>query len=158
MYIILNTRPEYKTRTIVLATEQHRLQAYAMLVNMPYGTEVVGREISKARKPDQSSLMWAGPLRDIEQQAWVNGRQFTADTWHEYFKMMFAPEDDDPELDSLVIECYRKWSITPDGTRVCTASTKKMKSKGMARYLDQIHAFGGDLGVRFTTPPVRMAD
>ncbi|MCV5968699.1 recombination protein NinB, partial [Lactococcus petauri] len=61
-----------------------------LVKNMPLDPiapiEVVFREQVKVRKPTQNSLLWAGALSDIASQAWVNGRQFSAEVWHEYFK------------------------------------------------------------------------
>ena len=53
--------------------------------------EVVLREEKKTRKQDQNSLMWAGPLRDIAEQAWVSGRQFGPEVWHEFYKREYLP-------------------------------------------------------------------
>ena len=111
--------------------------------------EVVFREHKDARSLDQNAAMWAGPLRDIAEQAWVNRQQFSAEAWHEHFKREFLPEDDDPEIDELVKDGYRKWTILPTGDRVLTGSTTQLTRKGMARYLQQIEVFGAQMGVLF---------
>ena len=54
-----------------------------LLRNLPVdgSVEIVIRKASKVRSPDQNSAMWAGPLRDIEEQAFVKGWQFKEDVW-----------------------------------------------------------------------------
>ena len=142
-----------KPQTIILVGEPQRSLAMRRLESIPVGSdpmmEVVFRERKDVRSLDQNAAMWAGPLRDIADQAWVNRQQFPAEAWHEHFKAEFLPEDDDPELDELVKEGYRKWTITPTGERRLTGSTTKLTRKGMARYLQLIEAFGARMGVMF---------
>ena len=142
-----------KPQTIILVGEPQRSLAMRRLESIPVGSdpmmEVVFRERKDVRSLDQNAAMWAGPLRDIADQAWVNRQQFPAEAWHEHFKAEFLPEDDDPELDELVKEGYRKWTITPTGERRLTGSTTKLTRKGMARYMQQIEAFGARMGVMF---------
>lgn len=109
--------------------------------------EVIIREEKKQRKPDQNALMWAGQLRDIAEQAYISGRLYTAEIWHEYFKKEFLPEEFDSELTK---DGYRKWDTSPVGDRVLVGSTKDLTIKGFAIYLTQIEAFGANLGVMFT--------
>lgn len=142
-------------RSIPLDNEYRRGVIEALLPNLPLdaGLEVVIQEITKPRKLSQNALMWVGPLADIAEQGWHQGRQFSAELWHELFKIMYAPEDDDPDLESLVMPGYRKWDYLPNGDRVCIASTTKLKVKGMAQYLTQIEAHGASLGVQFHMSP-----
>ncbi|SEJ99831.1 NinB protein [Achromobacter sp. NFACC18-2] len=114
--------------------------------------EVVIRERAKPRRMSQNALMWAGPLNDIAEQAWVNGKRFTAEAWHEHFKREFLPEQFDPDL---CLEGYVKWQITPRGDRVLVGSTTGLTVKGMAQYLTQIEAAGAELGVEFRTREAR---
>ncbi|MGP1677881.1 MAG: recombination protein NinB [Burkholderiales bacterium] len=154
-------RPNYQTRTIRLVGEQQAELAIAALRHAPidaeHPLEVVIREERKTRKPDQNSAMWSGPLRDIAEQAWVDRRQFAVETWHEYYKRKYLPEDDDPEIELLAKEGYRKWAIDPAGERVLIGSTTQLTVRGMAVYMEQIHAHGGSLGVQFHAAPVRAA-
>ena len=116
-----------KPQTIVLVGEPQRSLAMRRLESIPVGAEplleVVFREHKDARGLDQNAAMWSGPLRDISEQAWVNRQQFSAEAWHEHFKGEFLPEDDDPELDELVKDGYRKWTVLPTGDRALTGST-----------------------------------
>jgi len=146
-------RPKFITRTIRLLGQPQRDIALAAVSNAPLDPakpiEVVIREERKARKADQNAALWAGPLRDIAEQAWVQGRRYPAETWHEYFKREYLPEIDDADIDSLVRENYRKWDIDPAGERVLIGSTTQLTVRGMALYMQQVEAHGASLGVQF---------
>jgi len=137
-------------RKFILRDERVRDSLLALVRNLPIDplrpVEVVAREEVKARKADQNALMWAGPLKDISEQAWLDGRQFTAETWHIYFRRQLLPEEYDPEL---CLESYRKWDIDPAGDRVLVGSTTQLTIRGMAQYIEALEAFGSSLGVRF---------
>lgn len=138
-------------RSFLLIGASQQDAAARFLANLPLDPdeplEVVVRERQKPRRLDQNALMWAGPLRDIAEQAWVQGQRFAAEVWHEQFKRDFLPEEFDPEL---CLEGYRKWSITPRGDRVLVGSTTQLTRRGMAQYLQQIEAAGVELGVQFS--------
>ena len=144
------SRQKFPTRQIMLRTVQQRGIVMALLPNLPLDEanplEVIIREPVKARGPDQNSLMWVGPLADIEAQAWVDGRQFSAEVWHEHFKREYLPEEFDPELTK---EGYRKWDYTPAGERVLIGSTTQLTKRGFSQYLEQIEADGAGMGVQF---------
>ena len=147
-------RSKFPTRKIRLVGEQQRETAIALIRSMPldpaHPLEIVAREEVKARKPDQNSAMWAGPLADIAEQAYVNGRTYTAEVWHQHFKAEFLPEEFDPELTK---DGYQKWDWTPAGERVLIGSTTQLTVKGFAQYLEQVIAFGASLGVAFHANP-----
>lgn len=147
-----SNRAQYATRPFRLISQAVRDRVIAAIQNAPMDEarplEVVIREEPKKRKQDQNSLMFAGPLRDITEQAWVEGRQFTLECWHSYCKGQFLPEAYDPEL---TMEGYVKYDIDPAGDRVLVGSTTQLTVKGFAEYLEQIYAFGAALGVQFTT-------
>lgn len=151
-------RHKFTERKIRLVGETQVKTVLALVPNLPidpdHPLEVVVREEVKPRKPDQNALMWVGPLKDIEQQAWVEGRQFSDVVWHEHFKEMYLPEEFDPELTK---EGYRKWDYTPAGKRVLVGSTTDLTVKGFALYLEQIYAFGASLGVMFSANPRERA-
>ena len=152
-------RQKYVTSVIRLVGPLQLQTAIAKLQNAPLDEarpiEVVIREEQKARPPDANSRMWAGPLRDIAEQAWVNGRQFSNVVWHEHFKREYLPEDDDPALSELAKDGYRKWDIDPAGNRVLVGSTTQLTRKGFSIYLEHITAFGANLGVMFHEAPGR---
>src|SRR5690606_14723641 len=133
--------------------------AIAATRNAPLGPdkplEALLREEVKARKPDQNALMWVGPLADIAEQGYVNGRTYAADVWHEFFKREYLPEEFDP---ALCKEGYRKWDYTPDGSRVLVGSTTQLTVKGFAQYLTKVEAYARiELGVQFHANPKARA-
>jgi hypothetical protein len=143
-------REKYPTRTIVLVGSMQKDTARILLeqapIDMHKPLELVIREQQKERKLDQNSLMWVSQLADISAQAYVNGRTYSAELWHEFFKREYLPDEYDPELCK---EGYRKWDYSPGGERVLIGSTTELTIKGFAQYLTQIEAHGASLGVMF---------
>jgi len=141
---------DYLQKTFRLIGKSQAEVAINAIQNAPidseYPLEVIIRKEQKGRSLNANALMWAGPLNDIAQQAWVHGRQYSALIWHEYFKEKFLPDFPDPKL---VKEGYRKYEETPDGRRVLIGSTSKLTKLGFSNYMEQIYAYGADLGVRF---------
>ncbi len=152
----MSARPQFNTRTFRLVGIDQRDRLLALVGNLPIDTqkplEVVIREEKKARKLDQNALYWAGPLRDIAEQAWVRGRQYSAEVWHEHLKRECLPDDEaSPDFDDThVKDGYRKYAITPGGDCVLIGSTTQLTVKGMSAYLEQVYAAGANLGVQFS--------
>lgn len=150
-----SNRPQLAPRTFRLVDEEVRARILAAVKHLPIDElrplEVVVREEQKRRRPDANAAMWAGPLRDIAEQAWLDGRQFSAEVWHIFLKRQLLPEDYDPQL---CLEGYCKWDIDPAGERVLVGSTTQLTVKGMGEYLEALHAFGASLGVEYS---VRLA-
>jgi hypothetical protein len=148
-------RQKFESRKILLRSEQQVATVLALIPNLPLDPEkpleLLVREEVKARKLDQNALMWVGPLADIAEQGWFNGRQYSAEVWHHYFKEQALPEEYDPEL--CKNEDYKKWDFTPSGERILVGSTTDLTIKGFSQYLEQIHAFGGSIGVAFHANP-----
>lgn len=146
------TRQPYAPRSILLRTAAQVELLCRLIPNLPLDAdkplEVLIREQVKARKPEQGSLMWAGPLKDIAAQAYVQGRTYSDTVWHEYLKAQYLPEEYDPRL--CKNETYRKWDYAPDGTRVLVGSTTELTIAGFSEYLEQVYAYGSSLGVMFT--------
>lgn len=147
-------RGRFATRTFLVSSETVRENLLAAVRNMPVDAkkplQVLIREEVKVRKLDQQALMFAGPLRDISEQAWFEGRQHSVEVLHEYFKREFLPEEFDAEL---CVENYRKWDIDPSGNRVLVGSTKQLTVKGFSQYLEAVFAFGAAMGVEFHASP-----
>ena len=147
-----------KDRIFVLTSKAVVVNASSLLHNLPVdgSIEIVIRKASKIRTPDQNAAMWAGPLRDIAEQAWVQGKQFKADVWHEHFKREFLPEGDEEDFDKLVKLGYRKWDYTPKGDRVLVGSTTQLTTRGMGQYMLKLEAYAQtELGVHLHVNPNR---
>lgn len=152
-------RDKYPARKILLRTELQRQIAETALRNAPLDAdkplEFLLREEVKVRKLDQNALMWRGPLFDIAEQAYVDGRTFSAKVWHEHFKEEYLPEEFDPEL---CRDGYRKWDTCPKGNRKLVGSTTELTVRGFALYLKQVEAFAQtELGVQFHANPRERA-
>ena len=146
----MSARPKFQQRTFRLVGRQQVDGLLALVRNLPvdaaYPIEVVLREEKRKRNVDQNALYWAGPLRDIAEQAWVSGQQYRAEVWHEFFKREFLPENEC----EMTRDGYRKWAYLPDGPRVLIGSTTHLTVKGMSEYVEQVYAYGASLGVQFT--------
>lgn len=116
-------------------------------IDSQHPLEVIIRKEQTSRSLSANALMWAGPLNDIAQQAWVHGRQYSALVWHEYFKEQFLPKLHDPEITK---EGYKKYEETPEGKRILVGSTSKLTKLGFSNYMEQIYSYGASLGVKFT--------
>ncbi len=90
----------------------------------------------RKRNNEQNRFYWGVVLRDIVEQAWVNGRQFDKDTWHEYFARMYGVSE----------------NVTlPDGEIVTRRkSTTQMSVGEFSAYTAQVQAYAANnLGVSF---------
>ena len=90
----------------------------------------------KKRNETQNKFYWGAVLRDISSQAWVNGQQFSKDTWHEYFARQFGVCED---------------VTLPDGEIVSRRkSTTQMSVGEFSAYTAQVQAYAANnLGVSF---------
>ena len=147
-------RSPFPPRTLVLKDESIRERAIAVIRNLPIDAleplQIVVSDYKPPRKKSQNDLMWAGPLKDMEEQAYLEQRRYSAKVWAEYFKEQFLPEEFDPEYCRVG---YVKWEDAPNGTRKLVGSTTQLTVKGFALYLEQIYAFGSNLGVQFSANP-----
>ncbi len=144
-----STRPQFQQRTFRLVGRQQVDGLLALVRNLPVDAvkplEVIIREEKRKRTLDQNALMWAGPLRDIAEQAWVEGRQYSAEVWHEFFKREFLPNSPGEGTK----DGYQKWVDLPTGVMVLVGSTTQLTVRGMSDYLEQVYAYGASLGVQF---------
>ena len=151
-------REKYPTRKVRIVGELQRETAIVIAQNLPIDAnkpiEVVFREEEKPRKMSQNDLMWACQLKCISEQSYVQGRTYSDVIWHEMFKEKFLPDEtlfQTPEQRTeMVKEKYRKYDTRPDGKRVLVGSTTELTIKGFAIYLQQVEAFGANLGVIYS--------
>jgi hypothetical protein len=129
--------------------------------------EIIIREKPRKRKLDANAAYWAGPIADIERQVWHQGRQYPGEEWHEGFKALFLPDENDPWVQpgqdwepglfdpSHVVDpdTYQKWTINPiTGNRTVKGSTTQLTDPGMHAFRVQVEAFASQtFGVEFTT-------
>lgn len=152
----MSARKKFPTRQILLRTEVQHATLLNLLNSLPlddnHPLEVIVREPVKTRGLDANARMWVGALADISAQAYVRGRTYSAEVWHENFKRDYLPEDDDPDLPALVKDpiTWRKWDYTPNGERVLIGSTTQLTKRGFSQYIEQVMAYGANLGVQFS--------
>lgn len=148
------TRQAFKDRKLYLVSQVQRDTLLALIPTLPLDSakplEVVIRERVKGRKLSQQALLFAGPMRDISEQAWFDGRQFSVEVLHEFCKRQFLPEEFDSELCK---EGYIKWDVDPLGERVLVGSTTQLTVRGYSDYLEQVHVLGAEMGVQFHANP-----
>jgi hypothetical protein len=156
--MMTSKRPPVPTTSILLRGPAQDAYLSRLIPNLPHDPdrpiEILIREQVKKRKLSLNDAYWAGPIADIARQAWHNGRQYSAEEWHEGFKALFLPDPDDPEFDPRHVanpETWVKWSINPvTDSRVCIGSTTRLTDAGMRIYILQIEAFAaGKFGVEF---------
>ena len=109
---------------------------------------VVCAPFKTTRSLEANALMWIW-LKVIEQQAWLGGRQYSDEVWHEFYKREFLPEINSRGDD--------KWREVPPRlpaaqlapARVCVMSTTRLNKTEMSVYMTQIEAHAAtELGVR----------
>jgi hypothetical protein len=145
-------------RTIVLDSDAKLNAALSMIssnwremVNAEHPMAVRLYEHKDKRTLEQQALMWIR-LAEISDQAWIGGRKFDAEVWHEHYKRQFLPEEDGPT--KRCRKGYRKWVFLPSGERDLIGSTTQLTVFGMAEYMTQVMAEAAtELGVLFAPTP-----
>ncbi|MDE3244462.1 MAG: recombination protein NinB [Acidobacteriota bacterium] len=149
-------RQEIEPRTILLRSPEQVLLVQQLVENLPLDDEtpieVTIQEQKKPRKMTLNQAYWAGPLRDIEKTAWYRGHQFSAEVWHEQFKALFLPDENDADFDPKdVCKGYHKWTTSPfTDERTLTGSTTQLTSQGMRKFIQEVEAEGAKHGAVFT--------
>lgn len=141
-------RNKFGTRQILLRSKQQAETAIQLISNLPLDQdqplEILIREQVKQRGIDQNGLYFRR-VRDIAEQGWFEGRQYSTDVWHQYLAKYEMPE----EIVTKDGEVRSKWESLPDGTQAVISTTRL--SKGcFAEYAAIVEAFGASLGVRFS--------
>lgn len=151
------TREKIKSQSIPLISlvqlEYVKTKIGKLPIDPEHPIEIVIREQVKKRKLSLNDAMWAGPLKDIEEQAIHDDRQFDAKIWHEHLKELFLPDEEAHGCDpSHILDGYQKWAIDPwNGRRRLKGSTTQLTDAGMRLYLLQIEAYAATTyGVIFT--------
>lgn len=123
-------------RTFILRTEQNATALYAFLKqnwrHLADQQEPLCVTVSchkRKRSVEQNKRYWK-VLNEIASQAWVDGKQFGAEAWHEYFKRELIGLEDLP------------------GGGVCGISTTTLNVSDFCDYMTKVEACAAtDLGV-----------
>lgn len=149
-------RDKFVKRVVLLRSQTQIDTLLALLPNLPLDAEkplqVTIEEYRPARKLTQQAAMWTGPLADIAEQAYVEGRRYSAEVWAEYYKGLYLPNEFDPELCQ---DGFVKYAFGIDGKPVLIGSTTQLTLRGMALYMQQLEADGAQRGVFFHAPPTK---
>ena len=92
----------------------------------------------KTRSQEANALMWVW-LGQLAADAWVSGRQYSAETWHEH-----AKRENLPEANS---RGDHKWEEMPDGSRRCVMSTTRLTDREMSDYMEKLGVLAASVGV-----------
>lgn len=93
--------------------------------------ELILRPMKSKRSIEQNKRYWL-LLREISAVVWLNGRQFSDETWHEFFKRTFIGCDE---------------IAMPDGsTELRGISTTKLKVDEFGDYMLQIEQWAAEQG------------
>ena len=93
--------------------------------------EIVLRPLKAKRSADQNRRYWA-LLREVAAIVWVDGRQYSDETWHRYFASAFIGQTEVP---------------MPDGTvAMHPISTTTLNVSDMGRYMDEIERWCAEQG------------
>lgn len=124
-------------------------RAIAMLRNVPIDPskplQLLVREEPKKRSNPQNALYWS-ILGDIAEQAWLEGRQYSTDIWHEFCRRNVMEE----QIETADGVRRSKWIDMPDGTGT-VISTTALSQKSFGDYITAVEAFGANLGVFYQT-------
>lgn len=153
-------RQPYQARSFLVTAENIINSVILTIRDLPIDLEkpleIVIREKPKKRGLDQNALYHAGPLKDIADQAYIEGRVYSSAVWHEFFKELYLPNEFNmthEELAKRVVrpDLYRKYTASPAGKFLLVGSTTELTKFGMAEYIEQVYAYGAEIGVMFTS-------
>ena len=92
----------------------------------------------------QNAYYWGVMLKEISEQARINGQKYAADAWHELGKRQFLSR----KVKKTAVAGRKKKVVT-----VSIASTTGLSVRAMGIYLDKFAAFAvTELGVVFSVP------
>lgn len=104
---------------------------------------IVSKEDEDDRTLAANRWYWGVVLREISEQARIDGVRYTAEAWHELFKRQFLGF----EIKKVAVAGRKKPTIIRRLRSTTTLSIKKF-----SKYLEQVQSFAvTDLGVTFSS-------
>lgn len=145
-------RAKFFERKFLLSSSSELERMILMLRNVPLDPvrplEGLVREEVRKRGLDQNAYYWIR-VGEIADQAWFEGKQYDADTWHEFLKR-YAMPDIITTKDGVE---RSKWIEMPYGN-LRVISTTQLERKCFANYCQMIEAFGvTECAVKFSANP-----
>lgn len=96
------------------------------------------------RSVQQNRFYWGVVLKEISDQARLNGTTYSAEAWHELFKRQLLGY----EIKKVPVAGRKRPTVIRR-----LKSTTDLKVRAMSKYLEQAQAFAvSELGVRFSAP------
>lgn len=97
---------------------------------------VIVTEEERKRTSEANRFYWGAVLTTIAEQAWVDGRQYSKDVWHEHFARLYLPHTE---------------IVTPYGEIVSRRkSTTELTVSEFSEYLQRVQSDAAStLGVQF---------
>lgn len=141
---------EAMNRTIILRSESARESALRAIANLPLDP-VFALHINEYKAKltsEQRSLYWIR-LKEVSEQAFIDGRRYDDETLHIYCKHKFLPE--------VSASGVQKWADMPGGGRSLKMSTNDLNTKEFSDYFTQVEAWGAELGVMYSANPREAA-
>ena len=138
-----------KHQTYRLLNSAVKMNMLAMINNLPLdgSIEVTIKAYKKPRTGSQNALQWAEAIATIAEQAYILGKAYSPNVWHEFLKAKFLPEK---YTEGETLEGYQKYIELPDGQIKMVGSTTKLTTKGFSNYMEQVYAYATqELGVQF---------
>lgn len=103
---------------------------------------VLVEEAEDMRSVRQNRWYWGVLLREVSEQARIDGQRWTADAWHELGKRQFLPR----KVSKVAVAGRKKKTVI-----VTIQSTTGLSVRRMSEYLEQFSAFAAtELGVRLS--------
>jgi hypothetical protein len=131
-------------RTREAAHEAARL-AYAnaqAILDNGKPVHITCQEYEQDRSLRQNRYYWGACIREISEQATIEGQRWSGEAWHELFRRMFLGY----EIEKVRV-AGRKRAVINRRLK----STAKLKVKAFNLYLEKVQAFAAsDLGVHFS--------
>jgi hypothetical protein len=116
-----------------------RAWAECIKPNLMAGRQLVCKlaELEDERSLQQLRFYWGVVLKSISEQASIGGQKYAPDAWHELAKRQFIPR----KVEKARVAGKKRPVVT-----VRLGSTSDLGVKKMSVYLEQVMAFGADLG------------
>lgn len=134
--VVVSTR-EGAHNVAKLAYERAR-----MLIADGKRVRLVAEEAEDDRSIQQNRFMWGVVLKEMSEQAQINGQRWAAEAWHELGKRQFLGY----EFKKTVIAGRKRKTVSK-----VLRSTTRLSVKRMSEYLEKLMAFAvTDLGVTFS--------
>ena len=111
---------------------------------------------ASSRQNDQLAAMWAGIVQPLADQAWIGGRQYSPEVWHEFLKRETIPAmlEDQEDPGQWIKQGADIWRYMPDGSREFCGSTAMLTKRGMSEYMQRIEAYAvSEHGVNLPANP-----